>query len=370
MRNRWGKWYQDYQDGRDFRGRMFFGAAARLAAVGYRLGYDFQRRFMAPRERDIYRPKARTIAVGNLTVGGSGKTSLVDYIATRLLLSGRRVVILTRGYGRRSKERIIIGPGRADEYESDLVGDEPLILARHVPDATVIVDADRATAAQDLERQSGTDVFLLDDALQYRRIACDYRILTMLSGDFSLPFRLFPAGRWREPPEQARKTDAAVVIVKSGEKGANAEGKGLASLGFTGEVFRFAYELTSWCNLDGTPAGFLSLPEGCSVGIFCALARPEQFIAWLASRGIAANRVWRYADHYRYRQGDVDDLCAEAQKVSLDLLITTEKDTVKIARFKTRSMRIIYPEVRLSPCADAGEFDCFLERVFDRGKND
>jgi len=365
MKDRWIKWYQDYQDGRHFRGRRLFGAAARVAAAGYQLGYYLHRRFKMPKEGKVFRPRARVIAVGNLTVGGSGKTPLVDYIASRLLRSGRRVAILTRGYGRRSRERIIINPDQANKYNADLVGDEPLMLARRLPAATVIIDADRAAAARDLERQSSTDVFLLDDALQYHRIARDRRILTLLSGDLDLPFRFFPAGRWREPPAEAKKADAVVLLVKSPKPDTRTDQETLITLGFAGPVFPFAYELTSWCNLDGTPAGFLSLPGTSSVGAFCALARPDQFFWWLGSRHITIRRVWRFADHCRYRQKGIDILCTEAQKESLDLLITTEKDAVKLARFATRSMRIIYPEVRLSPGVDAEEFDRFLEQVFD-----
>jgi len=365
MAKRWAKWYQDYQDGHDFPGRILFGAATRLVAMGYHLGYFVRRSFSGPLGRNAYRPRARVIGVGNLTVGGSGKTSLVHYIASRLLQSGRRVTILTRGYGRKENERKIIEPGQAEQTSVDSVGDEPLMLARRLPRATIIVDPDRAGAAFDFERQSETQVFILDDAHQYHRIAYDRRILCFLAGDVSLPQRLFPAGRWREPLAAVARADAAVFITDYHAYGAEEESQKLHKFGFTGPTFTFSYQLASWCYVAGTPAGFLSVPGDSTIGVFCALARPEQFFRWLNTRHITPVRTWRFADHYPYRQRDIDCLCAKARAEAIDYLITTEKDAVKLARFDTGEMRIIYPEVRLEPVSAGDEFDRFLESVFD-----
>lgn len=366
MKDRWATWYQDYQDGRRFRGRLLFGVVARVVAVGYRLGYQLHRRRVDGQRKNAFRPRARVIAVGNLTVGGSGKTSLVDYLASRLLKAGRKVTILTRGYGRQTKDRVFIKPGCADEHNTEQTGDEPLMLARRHPEATIIVDADRAQAAREFERQSTTDVFLLDDALQYHRMADDCRIMTLLDGELQPPYRLFPAGRWREPPTRAKDSDAVVLVVERPDQDIQGETEKLRAFGFTGPVFPFAYELVSWRKLNGQPTAFLSLPEGSSVGVFCGLARPERFVNWLRARGIAVDFIRRFADHYCYRQEDLDRLCEPAQTEALDFLLTTEKDAVKLTRFKTGGMRIIYPEVRLAPGGDAAEFDRFVEQVFNR----
>lgn len=367
MKDRWVTWYQDYQDGRLFRGRALFGVAARIAAGGYRLVCHLRCRAILKQQENAFRPQARVIGVGNLTVGGSGKTSLVDYLASRLLQSGREVAILTRGYGRREKHRVLIKPGVADQYNAEQAGDEPLMLARRRPAATVIIDADRAAAARDFERESATDIFLLDDALQYHRIAYDCRISTLLSGELEPPYRLFPAGRWREPPAQAKAVDAVALIVESLGQSIQNEVNTLRGFGFTGPVFPFAYELVSWRGIAGRPAGFLSLPEESTVGVFCALARPGRFLNWLIARNIAIGYVRRFPDHFRYRQEDVERLCTQARTAALDFLVTTEKDAIKLTRFKTGDVRIIYPEVRLAPCGDAGDFERFIERVVGDG---
>ncbi len=365
MKGRWVKWYQDYQDGREFGGRSFFGAAARVASVGYAFGRRLHRVLTAGKEKSPFRSRAKVITVGNLTVGGSGKTSLVDYLAARLLASGRSVAILTRGYGRRTKDRIIIHPGEADDYDVSAVGDEPVMLARRLPQATVIVDADRAGAAAAYEKSATVDCFLLDDGFQYRGLASDCALLALIAGDLRPPCRLFPAGRWREPVAGVIRADAAVIATMPGEE-ILFDRERLAQLGMSGPVFPFAYECAALRNLDGTPAGFLTPPEGSKIGAFCALARPQRFFDWLAAREIPLVWTKRLPDHFAYDRHEVSAITNTAWLNKLDYLITSEKDAVKLARFDCGNVRILYPDVRLVPVDDVVGFDRFLERVFAR----
>lgn len=365
MNEYWAGLYQNYQDGLPFRGRAVFGAIARLASVGYRLGYVIRRWAVKPRA--AFRPRAKVIGVGNLTVGGSGKTSLVDYLASRLVHARRRVIILTRGYGRQSTDRVLISPGRATDYTAAEAGDEPLMLARRNPETAVIVDADRAAAARDFEQHAATDVFLLDDALQYQGLVLDTKIVTVLDGELREPYRLFPAGRWREPPERVRDVDAVVLLKNRQDADVHADELQLRALGFAGPIFPFAYELVSWRTVDHQPCGFLTLPENSRIGVFCALARPRRFLAWLGGQGLAAENVRSFADHFMYRQEDFDQLVGWARSAALDYLVTTEKDAVKLTRFATGGVRIIFPEVRLTPCGQSMEFDRFVEKIFECG---
>ena len=365
MRDCLARRFQDYQDGVPFRGRSLFGIAAQVAAVGYRVGYHLKRIGMA-RGHEVFRPRAAVIGVGSLVVGGSGKTSLVDYIAGRVLQSGRRVAILTRGYQRKTKARIMIDPGRADDFAVDQTGDEPLMLAHRLPAATIIVDEHRAQAARDVEKGVSPDVFLLDDAAQYPHIAYDCRVFTFAPVDLDPPFRLLPAGRWREPAARMRAADAIAIVGESACEHAEQHEQVLRVLGFLGPVVYFAYELASWRSRDGTPAEFLALPEGCKVGAFCGLARPAQFFSWLSARGIGLAQTWRFADHHRYSTADVDHLHAQAARGGLDFLLTTEKDAVKLARFTNPGVRIIYPAVRLSPVRGGEMFDRFVEAAIAR----
>jgi len=367
MKDYWVEKYQDYQDGRPFRGRALFGTAANLASVVYRAGYALQRRIVRWQWWGGYRARGRVIGVGNLTVGGSGKTSLVDYLASRLIDSGKQVTILTRGYGRQSTARVVIAPGEAGRQEVWRTGDEPLMLASRNPQATVIIDANRAAAARDYENQAAPDVFLLDDALQYHQLAYDCRIMTLLDGEIQPPYRLFPAGRWREPPSRVKDVDAIVVVIRRQEQNIQADEDQLRKLGFTGPIFPFAYELISWCGLDGQPAGLPSIPEERAIGVFCALAQPQRFLDWLVDRGIAIDQVRRFADHHPYRQEDLNELCAWARAKSLNHLVTTEKDAVKLSRFPAGDTRIIFPRVRLIPCGGAEEFDRFVQRIVGHG---
>lgn len=365
MRERLARWFQDYHDGAGFRGRALIDAVLRAAAVGYGFGHYLHRHVPASARRQ-YRPQAAVIGVGSLTVGGSGKTSLVDYLASRFLASGYRVAVLTRGYGRQTRERIVIEPGFAHQYDAGQTGDEPLLLARHVSAATVVVDADRAGAARDIEQRFRPEVFVLDDAAQYRGIALDCLILTITLGDLHPPFRLLPAGRWREPAHNMRRADAVVLVGENAQSNSRHDEGTLSGLGFRGPCFSFRYELLSWRNLDGTPAGFTSLAEESRVGVFCGVARPAAFFSWLESHGISAAQTWRFADHHRYSPQDLDVLALHARLAGLDFLVTTEKDAIKLARFADPPVRIIYPEVRLSPITGGREFDHFMEQIVER----
>lgn len=155
---------------------------------------------------------ARTISIGNLTTGGTGKTPLVIKCAEILAGRGKRVCILTRGYGRKSKGRLLVSDAREILADAAAAGDEPVEMAKRLlKKAVVIADADRAAAAAWAKDEFGISVFLLDDAFQHRHAARDVNILCIEATD---PFgggKLLPAGRLREPVEAISRADAVVI---------------------------------------------------------------------------------------------------------------------------------------------------------------
>src|SRR4051812_63632 len=152
--------------------------------------------------RSVRAGNARVISVGNLTVGGSGKTPAVIHLATLLSGAGRRVFVLSRGYGRRSRTPVIFRASDAPSWED--AGDEPLLIARRCPDVTLMVGADRAALALEAVRR-GAEVILLDDGFQHRRL---HRDLDLLVVDGAVGFgngRLLPRGPLREPLSSLRR---------------------------------------------------------------------------------------------------------------------------------------------------------------------
>lgn len=244
------------------------------------------------------------ISVGNLSIGGAGKTPFVILLAELLRQAGLRADILSRGYGRRTTGVLMVDPAGAPAK----FGDEPLLLARRLPDVPVIVGESRYEAGVEAERRFASDVHLLDDGFQHRQLARNFDIVLLSRRD--LEDRLLPAGRLREPLSSLARA-SAVVWTDSGD-------------------------LPSFPNLPrSTPVWrvrrHIELPAQASSRPFvvCAIAEPVRFLNDLADAGaqIAGQHLFR--DHHAYTAADIDGLRREAQRSGADGFLTTEKDAVK-----------------------------------------
>jgi tetraacyldisaccharide 4'-kinase len=256
------------------------------------------------------------VSVGNLSTGGSGKTPLVIALARLLGEEGFRVDVLSRGYGRESREAARVrSDGTAEEF-----GDEPLLIARKAG-VPVWVASERYKAGELADHefiQGGGEmsgdpvplVHLLDDGFQHRQLFRDVDVLLVNREDWG--DQLLPAGNLREPLEAAER--ASVLAIPADDPEFEEE---LREWGWTGPVWRVRRRTR--------------VPEvGGPVAAFCGIARAEQFFAGLEARGLQV--VWRraFADHHRYTQRDVESLLGSARKARAQSLVTTEKDLVRI----------------------------------------
>jgi tetraacyldisaccharide 4'-kinase len=248
------------------------------------------------------RLRGPVVSVGNLSVGGSGKTPLTIRLAELLRDQGIAVDILSRGYGRRSDATAKVDPnGFADAF-----GDEPLLIARAgVP---VYVGDCRYEAGLLAERELQR-MHLLDDGFQHRQLARDVDIVVLHRSDFA--DHLLPAGRLREKFHALRR--AHFVVLRDEDRDLQAELRGRGC------------DLPIWWMRRA-----VELPDVRRVVAFCAIARPEEFFAELRRQGrdLAEARVWR--DHHAYTAGDVAELAALAQRHRAETLLTTEKDWVRL----------------------------------------
>jgi tetraacyldisaccharide 4'-kinase len=303
------------------------GAAVRTAArpVGWAWNRIAGRRLR--RRRSSARLPAPAVGVGNVTVGGGGKTSLVGWLLDEGLPEGAQAAVLSRGTGRVGSGVWVLRPG--EDVPPERVGDEPALLAR--AGAWVGVARDREKAARAVAARRRPHVFILDDALQHRRVARALDLVVFTAEDLEAPARCLPAGPLRQGPGWRPALGAWIVVGEDPRGRAHAEGtignafeawwKGLP--GFTGR-WRDAgtVELGGWRAGREIPFD----PVG-DVVAFAGVARPGSVESFARSTGRSPRRMVAFPDHHRYRAGDARGLLDAHPEAAL---LTTEKDAVKL----------------------------------------
>ncbi|MEM9627560.1 MAG: tetraacyldisaccharide 4'-kinase [Pseudomonadota bacterium] len=261
----------------------------------------FRRRLATPT-----RVSVPVICIGNLTVGGAGKTPAAIAIARHLQGQGERPHFLTRGYGGRERGPLQVDP---DSHGADEVGDEPLLLART---ATTWVSADRVAGAK-AAIAAGTSHIVMDDGLQNPYLEKDLRLLVIDGATGFGNRRVLPAGPLREPLDQAfARIDAAIVI---GEDRAGVDGLLPVMLP------RLAADVVPDADLDQF--------RGRSVLAFAGIGRPEKFYATLRALGAEIAETRSFSDHHRYQPREIEHLLTRARQFDA-VCVTTEKDHVRI----------------------------------------
>jgi tetraacyldisaccharide 4'-kinase len=246
------------------------------------------------------------ISIGNLSVGGSGKTPFVIALGEWLLQRNIPFDILSRGYKRRSTGVLRVDPNGSAE----VFGDEPLMRARRLG-VPVWVGKTRFAAGSAAEAEYGPRLHLLDDGFQHRALARQFDILLLSDRDFD--DTLLPVGRLREPLDSMRRADAVVVLEDVVVEDAT------AFHGFAGRLW--------------TARRSLILPEPVPKRplVVCGIARPEPFFAQLRALGVQPAREVAYADHQQYTIANLRTMQRLARQLCADALLTTEKDYVKLA---------------------------------------
>jgi tetraacyldisaccharide 4'-kinase len=278
-----------------------------------------RRRYFEQRPDLRRRLTAPVVSVGNLTVGGSGKTPLVAEIARLLLEMGERPSILSRGYGRtRTVDGVVVvSDGREMKCDVAHAGDEPFMLAREVPRAVVLVSASRYVAGRLAESRFGCTVHLLDDGFQHLPLMRDVDLLVTPPGDFQ-HVRSLPFGRFREPLDAATKADALLVPVSD-----HADRSAVIDMAERLKLFS-AFSFSRSIDPPASPAPAYA---------FAGIAKPDQFFAELEQSGwtLAGRRAFR--DHHWYSARELKVLQRSAAKAGAALLVTTVKDAVRLAAF-------------------------------------
>lgn len=284
---------------------------------------------------------ARTISIGNITTGGTGKTPLVAYIANLLAERGEKVCILTRGYGRREpSKRVLVSDREQILADPADAGDEPFELAQKLNGkAVIIADADRVSAAQWAKQKFGVTTFLLDDGFQHRRAKRDLDIVCI---DATNPFssgKMLPAGRLREPLESLKRADMIVITRSDLVDDLSNLTSQISNLTSEIPIFFAKNKIIQLNELINSPDDQALLPVAESIKekraiAICALGNPDNFYLLLRQNGYDVFRTRSFPDHFRYSEEDIHEIENLARSCEVEVLITTAKDAVKLSDFK------------------------------------
>ena len=297
-----------------------YGAAVRLRCWGYAAGVLRTARLQAP-----------VISVGNLTMGGTGKSPTTIALGKRLLDSGHRVAVLSRGYkGEHGGGPLLVSDGQRIHATASEAGDEALVIARNLPGAFVAVANKRAEAGAWLEKHFEVDIHVLDDGFQHLQL---HRDLNLLVVDVTNPFGrgLPPRGRLREPLVGIRRADA--VILSRTEVGHSYDE-------LIEKIRRYKpaipcllarQKLVSLRKLGEEEELPLEALSGLGVFAFAGIGNPSQFLATLGQAGIRVVQSYSFPDHHCYRTQDYHYLVHECEQLNVRALITTEKDAEKLS---------------------------------------
>lgn len=315
-----------------------------LNALYARIALARRRAFArADRQHHLRRP---VVSVGNLRVGGSGKTPTVACVARMLVEMGERPSILSRGYARRRPPAgvVVVSDGQRIHADLGRSGDEPLMLARTLPGIPVLVAEERYLAGVIAERHLGVTVHVLDDGFQHLQLARDVDLLIVGEEDLDDP-RTMPGGRLREPLSAAAAADAVLV---PGVRPDAAHSIG-ARLGVT-----VAFGLTRVAEqpreLDPQSVA-RSASSNAPVYAIAGIARPERFFNELAADGWTLAGTRAFADHHRYDRRDVARIVGAAKTAGASALVTTEKDLMRLLPFRPLGLPLMWVplSVRLEP---------------------
>ena len=329
-----------------------------------------------------FRPRSLgcvVISVGNLTVGGTGKTPVVEMLARALQAGGRRVAILSRGYksvprplvlrlwdGIFKKKAVfaprVVSDGTSLLLDSRTAGDEPFMLANNLRGVVVLVDPDRVTSGQYAIDSFGADTLLLDDGLQYVRMRHGIEIVLIDSQALFGNEYLLPRGTLREPPENLRRA-THIFLTKCMDRNNGDSIARIRKYNRTADIIECAHRprhLRNFVTGEIKPLEFL---QGLEIGSICGIAIPESFESALNDLGAKVAVSKFYTDHHRYSVREIENFIRRCGRRGLAAIITTEKDAVRIPRILDPEVPIYYLRVEIEILAGQETWVRFVERL-------
>jgi tetraacyldisaccharide 4'-kinase len=317
------------------------------------------------------------VVIGNITVGGTGKTPVVEKFARELMARGRRVAILSRGYKRREapllkkifslfdpevSAPVVVGDGTGKiRCDWKRAGDEPYMLAQNLPGAIVIVDKNRVKAGAYAIRKFGADTLLLDDGFQYLPLKSRMQLVLV---DQTNPFgngAMLPRGILREGVS-ALKRASFVFITKSDGAPSDELLKKIKQHAPNVSPIICAHCPKKLMTLDGARSRPLEILNGAKVFAFSGIAVPESFEGMLKKAGAKIVQSFQFTDHYAYEPEDIEQIVRTAEGAETAMIVTTEKDAVRLPFIQSR-LPVYYLRMEVEILSGAKDFGEAIERI-------
>lgn len=297
---------------------------------------------------DPYRLRCKVISVGNITLGGTGKTVLVEYIARFLREKGKKVAILTRGYKRKGYSCC------QSNVSSKVMGDEPYMLKVNLQDIPVIVDSDRVRAAKKAIREYGVDTVILDDGMQQWRIKKDLELIAVDVTSLFGNRHMIPRGILREPVSGLRRADVFALTNTAaddnpGSRLAEAAILSLPVVNSPGAlIIKTIHDPVGFYSIEDKNRLFgIDLIKGKTLTLVSGIGNPDSFEQSIKDLGAKVGLSYRFPDHYYYTRSDLEKIVEGSKKNNIATIVTTEKDASKLRELNVSDYKLDFLVLRI-----------------------
>ncbi len=328
-----------------------------LTLLSYLYGLGVRLRLKAYQGKKSRSLPGFVVSIGNLTVGGTGKTPAACMLAQWALGEGYRVAVLSRGYGGAYKGKVLeVSDGDRVSAGSREAGDEPYLMAKKLQGVPVIVSTNRYLGGQFAHKKFGTNFFILDDGFQHLGLN---RNLDLVLLDASNPFGngyLLPRGPLREPVNQLKRADA-FIITRSGRDGSSDELIDDLKKRYPGKpIFRSDHLPEKIVIPSRGLVNKVDLINGKDIMGFAGIARPDAFLETLTELGAELVFFKVFRDHHSYQSREIQELMTEKRRLKADFLLTTEKDWVRMESSIPQYPDLAYLTIKFSLLDDEDKF--------------